>query len=147
METTVKQMLSGKAHNELWTNHPESSVYDALIFMADKNIGALPVLEDDILVGIFSERDYARNIPLVMDMDPKDVKIREVMTGEVFCISPNSTAQQCLAIMTEKRIRHLPVFQEEKVVGIITIGDLTKQIISDQETLIGHLDYYITGGA
>jgi CBS domain-containing protein len=115
--------------------------------MAEKNIGALPVLEDDILIGIFSERDYTRIFPLKKE-DPENTLISDVMTDEVYCISPNNTAGQCMGMMTEKRIRHLPVLDDDgKMVGIITIGDVLKQVIRDQENLIGHLEYYIAGKA
>ena len=146
MDTTVKQMLAGKEIKELWTLKPDDTVLYALEYMAEKNIGALPVLEDDILVGIFSERDYARIFPLKKD-SPQTTPISEVMTEEVFCISPENSACDCMGMMTEKRIRHLPVLEEGKMIGIITIGDVLKTVIRDQENLIGHLEYYIAGKA
>ena len=146
MDSTVKQMLAGKESKEIWTLKPDDTVIFALETMAEKNIGALPVLEDDLLIGIFSERDYARIFPLQKD-SPKDTKISEVMTEEVFCIGPENTACDCMGVMTEKRIRHLPVLDEGTMIGIITIGDVLKQVIRDQENLIGHLEYYIAGKA
>jgi CBS domain-containing protein len=146
MDSTVKQMLAGKEIKEVWTTTPDVKVLQALEIMADKNIGALPVVKDDLLVGIFSERDYARLIPLKIK-SCEEALVSEVMTEEVYCISPDNTACDCMGIMTEKRIRHLPVLDEGKLIGIITIGDVLKQVIQDQEILIGHLEYYIAGKA
>ena len=146
MDSTVKQMLAGKDLKELWILKPDDTVLYALEYMAEKNVGALPVLEDDILVGIFSERDYARLFPLKME-SPEKTPISKVMTQEVFCIGLTNTACDCMGLMTEKRIRHLPVLDEGQLIGIITIGDVLKQVIIDQENLIGHLEYYIQGKA
>ena len=146
MDSTVKQMLAGKDIQELWTISPDETVLQALKVMAEKNVGALPVLEGEQLVGIFSERDYARIIPLKIE-SPTNTLISEVMTSEVICISLENTACDCMGMMTEKRIRHLPVMDEGKMIGIITIGDVLKQVIKDQEILIGHLEYYIAGKA
>ena len=146
MDSTVKQMLATKDIKDLWTLKPDDTVLYALEYMAEKNIGALPVLEDDILVGIFSERDYARIFPL-KKKEPEKTAITDVMTEEVFCIGLENTACDCMGLMTEKRIRHLPVLDEGKMIGIITIGDVMKQVIKDQENLIGHLEYYISGRA
>ena len=144
MDSTVKQMLAGKDSKELWTISPEDTILQALDFMAEKRIGALPVLEGGLLVGIFSERDYARILPPDR-LSPVTTKISEVMTEKVFCISPQTSANDCMELMTEKRIRHLPVLAEGKMIGIITIGDVLKQVIRDQDNLIGHLEYYIAG--
>ena len=146
MDSTVKQMLAGKENKGLWTLKPDDTVIFALETMAEKNVGAMPVLEDDLLIGIFSERDHARIFPLQKD-SPQDTQISEVMTDEVYCIGPQNTACDCMGLMTEKRIRHLPVLDEGKMIGIITIGDVLKQVIRDQENLIGHLEYYIAGKA
>jgi len=146
MDSTVKQMLAGKDSKEIWSISPDETILHALEFMSEKNIGALPVMKDDILVGIFSERDYARILPPER-LSPDTTKISEVMTEEVFCISPKNTACDCMGLMTEKRIRHLPVLDEGKMIGIITIGDVLKQVIRDQDNLIGHLEYYIAGKA
>lgn len=143
MQTTVKQILAGKEVNELWTIEPEATIYQALELMAEKNIGALPVLEDDKLVGIFSERDYARNIPFKHESAEK-CTVREIMTKDVLGVKPENTTQQCMSLITEKRIRHLPVLEEGNMIGIVTIGDIGKQIISDQQVMINHLEYYIT---
>ncbi len=144
MDSTVKQMLAGKDSKEIWSISPDETILHALEFMSEKNIGALPVLKDDILIGIFSERDYARILP-PEKLSPDTTKISEVMTKEVFCVSPKNTANDCMGMMTEKRIRHLPVLDEGKMIGIITIGDVLKRVIRDQDNLIGHLEYYIAG--
>ena len=146
MDSTVKQMLAAKEIKELWTLKPEDTVLYALEYMAEKNVGALPVLEDDILIGIFSERDYARIFPL-KKKEPEKTAISVVMTEEVYCIGLENTAVDCMGLMTEKRIRHLPVLDEGKMIGIITIGDVLKQVIKDQDNLIGHLEFYISGRA
>jgi len=146
MESNVKQMLAGKDSKDLWTASPDDTILHALDLMAEKRIGALPVLEEDLLVGIFSERDYARILPPEKH-SPLTTKISEVMTEKVFFISPQTSANDCMELMTEKRIRHLPVLDEGKMIGIITIGDVLKQVIKDQEILIGNLEYYITGKA
>jgi len=146
MDSTVKQMLAGKDSQELWAISPDDTILKALDLMAEKRIGALPVLEGDLLVGIFSERDYARILPPER-LSPGSTKVSEVMTEKVFCISPQTSANDCMELMTEKRIRHLPVLDEDKMIGIITIGDVLKQVIKDQGNLIGHLEYYIAGKA
>jgi CBS domain-containing protein len=146
MDSTVKQMLAAKDIKELWTLKPDDTVLYALEYMAEKNIGALPVVEDGLLIGIFSERDYARIFPLQKD-SPENTPISDVMTEEVFCIGPGNSACDCMGLMTEKRIRHLPVLDEGKMTGIITIGDVLKQVIKDQENLIDHLEFYISGRA
>jgi CBS domain-containing protein len=146
MDSTVKQMLAAKDIQEIYTLKPDDTVLQAVKLMAEKNIGALPILEDDILVGIFSERDYTRIFPLKMD-SPQTTPVSQVMTDEVYCINSQNTACDCMGMMTEKRVRHLPVLDEGKLVGIITIGDVLKTVIKDQEILIGHLEYYIQGKA
>jgi len=113
MDSTVKQMLAGKDSKEIWSISPEETILHALEFMSEKNIGALPVLEDNILIGIFSERDYARILPPERH-SPDTTKISEVMTEEVYCISPKNTANDCMGMMTEKRIRHLPYWMKAK---------------------------------
>jgi CBS domain-containing protein len=147
MDSTVKQMLAAKDLKELWTLKPDDTVLYALEYMAEKNVGALPVMEDEILIGIFSERDYARIFPLQKD-SPESTPVSEVMTEKVYCIGPENTACDCMGLMTEKRIRHIPVLDGEgNMTGIITIGDVLKQVIKDQENLIGHLEFYISGKA
>lgn len=142
--TIVKQLLQNKPA-AVWSVGPDNTVYEALQLMAEKNIGALLVMEADKLEGIISERDYARKVILAGKSSMK-VPVREIMTGKVYCVYPDSTIEQCMAIMTDKRVRHLPVLQDDKAIGVISIGDVVKTIISDQEFMIEQLQNYIVGG-
>ena len=141
--TTVQQLLDAKGH-ETYFVHPDNTVLDALKMMADKNIGAVLVKDDDRLVGIFTERQYARKVFLKGRSSPKTL-IREVMETRVIYVEPEQTADACMALMTEKRIRHLPVLRDESLVGIISIGDLLKSTIADQKFTIEQLVHYIHG--
>jgi CBS domain-containing protein len=141
---TVRQLLRGKGH-DVWHIAPDASVYDALKLMAKKEIGSLLVLEGEELVGILSERDYARKVVL-KDKTTMDTPVKEIMTQEVISLRPEQTIQECMALMTEKRIRHLPVLENDRLVGIISIGDVVKAIISQQEFMIEQLERYIEGG-
>ncbi len=129
---------------ELWRITPDSTVLAAIQLMSDKNVGALLVMEGDTLVGLVSERDYTRNVVL-KGKSSKGTPVSEVMTVDVSCVTPEHSVEKCLQIMTEKRIRHLPVLENGNVVGIISIGDLVKWIILAQNALIDQLDHYITG--
>ncbi len=140
----VKQMLDKKG-SEIWGVHPDDSVFEALKLMADKNVGALLVLDGDELVGIFSERDYARKVVL-LDKSSKNTPVREIMTSQVICVSPNHTTDDCMALMTDKRIRHLPILNDGRVAGVISIGDVVKAVISEQKMIIENLENYITTG-
>jgi CBS domain-containing protein len=140
---TAESLLKSKGH-EIWSVHPDASVYDALVMMADKEAGALLVMENDELVGIISERDYARKI-ILKGKASKDTLVREIMTAKVICVNIRTPVNECMAIMTEKRIRHLPVFDGEQLVGVISIGDVVKDIISEQEFVIDQLEKYIIG--
>lgn len=140
---TVNQILHRKG-DQVWSTHPEATVYEALQLMAEKDIGALLVLESGKLVGIFSERDYARKIVL-LGRTSRETRVREIMTEKVFYIDPGQSTEECMALMTNKRIRHLPVMDKERVVGVISIGDVVKAIISNQEFVIEQLEHYITG--
>lgn len=140
---TVKELLAAKGQT-VWGIHPEQTVYEALSLMAEKNIGALPVIEQDCLVGMFSERDYARGI-ILKDRRSKETRVREVMTRRVAVVHPDQTDEECMALMTEKRVRHLPVILDHKLIGIISIGDLVKSIISHQNFIIEQLEHYIMG--
>ncbi|HEY5572425.1 MAG TPA: CBS domain-containing protein [Anaerolineales bacterium] len=144
MLKTVKQILDEKGY-EIWSVSPDDSVYDALKNMADKNIGALLVLEGDELVGIISERDYARKV-MLKGKSSMDTPVRDIMTPRVLYIRTNQSIEECMALMTDKRIRHLPVFDQENLVGVISIGDVVKAIISHQEFVIEQLENYITVG-
>ena len=141
---TVRQILQSKG-NATWITSPGSTVFEALQIMAEKNVGALLVVEGDQLVGIFSERDYARNVAL-KGRTADNTLVRDIMTEHVITIRPNQTVEDCMALMTEKHIRHLPVMENEQFVGIISIGDVVKEIISDQAFTIRSLESYITGG-
>ena len=141
---TVRHLLDAKS-NQVWTIPPQASVYEALELMASKNIGAVLVLESDKIVGIFTERDYARKV-ILKGKTSKTVTVGELMTTEVFYVKPDDTIESCMAIMTDKRARHLPVIENEKLVGVASIGDVVKAIISDREFIIRELERYITGG-
>ncbi len=140
---TVKQLLQGKGR-DIWSISPDASVYEALLFLAEKDIGALLVLEDEKLKGILSERDYARKV-ILRGKSSRDTPVREIMTTKVFYVRPDQTIEDCMALMTDKRIRHLPVLEDNEVVGVISIGDVVKAIISEQEFMIAQLENYITG--
>ena len=141
---TVRQLLRTKG-NEIWSVAPQATVYEALQVMSEKDVGALLVLDKGNLVGIFSERDYARKL-ILKGRFSKDTTVTELMTHEVLYVEPQSTIEDCMALMTARRIRHLPVIEKERLIGIVTIGDVVKQIISDQEFTIRQLGTYITGG-
>jgi CBS domain-containing protein len=141
--TFVTDLLKRKGR-DVWTVSSNSTVYDALQEMADKNVGALMVVDGDNLVGVFSERDYARKI-ILHGKASKDTPVREIMSSEVFCVRPDQTIEQCMQLMTQKRIRHLPVLDEGRLAGVISIGDVVKAIISEQEFAIQQLEQYIIG--
>jgi CBS domain-containing protein len=141
--TTIRQLLNKKG-TTVWSTSPDASVYDALLLLADKNVGALLVLEDGEIVGILSERDYARKVVL-HGKTPKETAVREIMVGDVITIGPEVSVEDAMALMTEKHIRHLPVIEEKKLAGVISIGDLVKSIIAEQEFTINQLESYIRG--
>ena len=140
---TVKQLLQTKGF-DVWSVAPDTSVYDALALMADKNIGALLVLDNGKVVGIFSERDYARKVVL-KGKTSRDTPVSEVMTSRVVYLRPEQTIEDCMALMTDKHIRHLPVLEDNQAIGVISIGDVVKTIISEQEFMIQQLENYVTG--
>ena len=142
--TTVRQMLAHKPA-AVFSVAPDSTVFDALRLMSEKNVGAVIVCEGDRLVGILSERDYARKVAL-HGKSSRDVPIREIMTSRVLCIEPARTADQCMALMTDKRIRHLPVLEGAKVVGVVSIGDVVRAIVEEQQFTIEQLENYIGSG-
>jgi CBS domain-containing protein len=141
---TVRDMLRAKGR-DVWSVPPGATVYDALELMAAKNIGAVLVLDNERLVGIMSERDYARKVTL-LGKTSKDTPVSEIMTSRVLYVNPDQTIQECMALMTEKRIRHLPVMENDRVIGVVTIGDVGRAIISDQQFMLAQLEHYITGG-
>ncbi len=138
---TVQQLLDSK-HPRLVSVSPDTTVLDTLKLMAEKEIGAVLVLDGDRLAGIFSERDYARKVVL-QGKSSKDMAVREIMTDKVVCVRPEHTIEECMGLMTDKRIRHLPVLDHKKVVGIISIGDVVKEMLSEQEFVIKQLESYI----
>lgn len=138
---TVSQMLMSKG-DEVYGISPDATVLDALRLMAEKDVGALVVIDGGELIGIFSERDYARKIAL-QGKSSRTTPVWAVMTDDVVCVSPDLAADKCMAIMTDKRIRHLPVLDNGQLAGIISIGDVVKAIISEQQVLIRHLEDYI----
>ena len=141
--TTAKIYLQRKG-NDIYSTRPDATVFEALQIMADKDIGALLVFESGQLVGMFSERDYARRV-ILRGKSAKETLVRDIMTPQVIFVRPEHTIEQCMALMTERRIRHLPVMDGDQVVGVISIGDVVKSIISEQEFVIEQLTNYITG--
>lgn len=141
---TVRDMLAGKG-NAVWSIAPEASVFDALGLMAEKNIGAVLVLDaDGALVGILSERDYARKVVL-RGQASRDTPVSAIMTEEVLCASPELTVEACMGLMTSRRIRHLPVVEDERPIGMVSIGDVGRAMIENQGYVIAQLERYITG--
>lgn len=141
---TVAQILKSKPDQIIHTVAPTASVFDAVKLMADKNIGALLVMQGERIAGIITERDYARKIILV-GRTSKETPVSEIMTSEVMYVRPNQTSDECMALMTENRIRHLPVVENGTLIGLISIGDLVKDIISEQRFIIEQLEHYIKG--
>ena len=140
---TVAQLLRAKPHSIL-SVAPDTAVFRALQLMAENNVGALLVLDGSTLVGIFSERDYARKVILV-GKSSKETQVREIMSSHVLYVRPQQTIEDCMALMTDKHVRHLPVLEEHRVIGVISIGDVVKSIISEQEFMIEQLQNYISG--
>ena len=138
---SVQQLLEEKPQQVL-SIQPQAKVFDALMLMAEKDVGALVVLEGDKLVGIFSERDYARKI-ILFGKTSRDTSVGEIMTAKVVCVRPEQMVHQCMALMTQKRVRHLPVLSEKKVIGIISIGDVVRAMLQDQQHTIEQLEQYI----
>ena len=142
---SVNDLLSVKG-SEVWAVSPDSTVYDALKMMADKNIGAVIVMEGETLAGIFSERDYARKVVLQGKFS-REILVREIMTGEVVSVRPDQSIQDCMALMTQGRFRHLPVLDDEgRLRGLISIGDVVRAVVSEQEFMIHQLENFIGGG-
>jgi CBS domain-containing protein len=142
--TTVSQILKSKSDQNIATTTPETSVFDAIKQMADHNVGALVVLDGGRIAGVISERDYARKVAL-LGRSSKGTPVRDVMTSPVMTVRPDQTNEECMALMTQHRLRHLPVMEGERMVGVISIGDLVKDIISEQKQIIEQLEHYIAG--
>jgi CBS domain-containing protein len=141
---TVAQILRSKPDQAVYTIELTASVYEAVKLMADKNIGALVVVDGGNVVGIVSERDYARKIVL-MARSSKETPLADVMSSPVMYVHPHQTSEQCMALMTENRLRHLPVMDGGRLIGLISIGDLVKATISEQQFIIEQLEHYISG--
>ena len=141
----VCDLLRDKGRN-IWFLPPSATVYEAIEQMAEKSVGALLVMDDDQLVGIVSERDYARKV-ILKGKASREIEVREIMSYPVICVSPDLTVEQTMALMTERRVRHLPVVVEDTVVGVISIGDVVRGIIEEKEFHIQQLTTYITSGA
>lgn len=139
----VKHILDSKG-NDIWFIAPDDTVLNAIKLMAEKKIGALLVMENERLSGIVSERDYARKV-ILLGKASNQTPVRDIMTAEVVSTRPDQTVEQCMELMTDKRIRHLPVIENDKVVGVLSIGDLVKAIIAEQKFQIEQLENYMTG--
>ena len=141
--TTVRQLLDQKGRN-IWSIHPDATVFDAIAKMAEKDIGSLLVMDGEELVGIVTERHYARNVVLKGKTSPA-TPVRDIMERHFVIARPEESVDQCMAVMSEKRVRHLPVFDGKKPIGIVSIGDLVKSIIDDQKFTIIQLEHFIHG--
>jgi len=143
LSDTIAMVLKEKGQN-IWSLDPEALVYDAIEMMANKHVGALLVTSDGKLVGIISERDYARKV-ILQERSSKQTQVKEIMTSSVIVVRPDQTVEDCMRLMTENRIRHLPVVENEKVLGVVSIGDLVKWVVSAQAETIHQLQHYIAG--
>ena len=139
----IKNVLESKGH-EISSIAPDCTVFEAVRLLSEKEIGSLLVMEDGKLKGIFTERDYARKV-ILEGKSSKSSTVAEVMTTRVLCVSPERTVDECMALMTDKRARHLPVLDHKRVIGVVSIGDLVKAMISEQQVLIDQLQHYISG--
>ena len=147
MELTGKiGALIEKKGARVWSLGPTATIYDALAMMAEKGVGALPIVDEGKLLGILSERDYARKV-LLQGRSSRDTAVTEIMSSPVVSVSPSQTVEECMHIVTDKRIRHLPVMENGRIVGIVSIGDLVNWVITAQRETIHHLEAYIAGNA
>jgi len=140
---TIKEILTVKG-NDVYTIDPDTSIVDAVKKMADKKVGALVVLNAGKVVGIITEQDFTRRV-ILKDLDSEKTQVKDVMTKHIACIQPEQATNEGLAVMTEKRVRHLPVMENDELIGIVSIGDLVKEVISEQEFIISQLEHYIHG--
>jgi len=141
---SAAQILKSKPEQTVQAVTPSTSVFDAVKLMAEKNIGALLVLEGEKIAGIITERDYARKI-ILMSRSSKETLVRDIMTSPVMYVRPDQTNEECMALMTDNRMRHLPVVDQGRLIGLVSIGDLVKDIISEQKFIIEQLEHYIAG--
>ena len=142
--STVRDLLKARTDKSIWSLSPEMTVLEALRAMSDHNVGAMPVLEGDRLIGVFSERDYTRKVVL-KGKSSKTTAVKEILSSQVIHVTPSHTVQECLRLMTDHHFRHLPVLEGDKLAGIVSIGDLVNWIISAQQSTISQLQTYITG--
>jgi CBS domain-containing protein len=140
---SIHEILDHKG-NAVWTVSPDTTVFEAIQLMSEKNVGALLVTEQDKLIGIVSERDYTRKVAL-KGRTSKDLHVRDIISEKVVSVTPQNTVEECMRLMTENRVRHLPVLDGEKIIGVVSIGDLVNWIISTQSTTIRQLETYISG--
>jgi CBS domain-containing protein len=145
LSSTISMILKSKS-GETWSTTPTATVYEAIEMMADKQVGALPVMEQGQIRGILSERDYARKI-ILKGRSSKETPVADIMTADPVTITPQHTVAECMHIVTDKRIRHLPVVDGGKLIGMVSIGDLVNWVISEQQQTIRHLEAYISGMA
>ena len=141
---TAAEILKVKGDHTVYSIGPEATVLDAVKLLSEKNIGALLVMENDRIVGMFTERDYARKV-ILMARASKDTPLREIISSPVMYVGPRQTSEECMVLMTENRVRHLPVMDGDRLIGLISIGDLVKDIISEQKFIIEQLQHYISG--
>ena len=141
---TIRHLLDTKGY-EIWSISPNATVYEAIELLADKDIGAVLVMDDGKLEGILSERDYARRL-ILKGRTSKGTEVRDVMTSDVLTLNPDNTLEECMALMTQKHVRHIPILEEGKVIGIVSIGDAVNATIANQEFLIEQLEKYIQQG-
>jgi CBS domain-containing protein len=141
---TVREILAAKG-GKVWSISPDATVFDALKEMADNDVGALVVLDGGTVAGLLSERDYARKV-ILHGRSSKDLQVKEIMSSKVYFVNPEQNIEDCMALFTNKRVRHLPVMESDKLTGIISIGDVVKATIAEHEYTIKHLENYITGG-
>lgn len=140
---TVGELLDNKGHG-IWSLTPDDTVFDAIMLMDEKGVGALAVLKEGALVGMISERDYARQV-ILKGRSSKETKVKEIMSTQVYYTFPSQTVDDCMVVMSERRIRHLPVLKGDELVGMVSIGDLIKDIIAEQKIIIDQLEHYIAG--
>jgi CBS domain-containing protein len=142
---TVRDLIRMKENKEIWSISPDATVYEALQLLSEKKIGAVLVIRSGKIEGILSERDCVRKVDLE-GKTSRSVKVKEIMTSHVLYIDVNQPLEECMAVMTERKVRHLPVFEGDKLIGLVSVGDVLKEIISDQKFMIEQLSRYIAGG-
>ncbi len=143
MTGTIREILQHKG-KQIWSISPAATVYDAIALMSEKNVGALPVMDGGKLVGIISERDYTRKI-ILMGRSSRGTRVEEILSSDLITVTPTHTVDECMRLMTQHRVRHLPVMEDDKTVGIVSIGDLVNWIINVQRLTIDQLQNYISG--